>query len=184
MLAFGAVAPLLSFSRSTTLDLNWFFTSTIDDDALKIVAQSCGFSLRSSALESQLRSMFHFQGICPPCTTLPPLARDRNALLRIPDGHRMRAILYNHPQRRSPRLQLGSLQSPIQSLACQLHTLLPKLTYVDARQYLGFPLPHQFQYIRGEWKRVADSLELLVAGAQTRTKHAELIASLKDSGRG
>lgn len=186
VLAFGAVAPLLSFSRLTTLDLNWFFTSTIDDDALKIMAQSWPqleeFRFGVAA-EEHVSPCLTFKGFVHLVQLCPHLREIAMPFCASPMDIACEPFSTTIPNEKITEIAVGisPIANPI-TVACQLHTLLPKLTYVDARQYLGFSLPHQFQYIRDDWERVVDSLELLVAGAQTRTKHAELIASLKDSG--
>ncbi|OJA17506.1 hypothetical protein AZE42_11982 [Rhizopogon vesiculosus] len=168
VLGFNSIAPLLSFGRLTKLDLRWFNTSTIDDDALNKIAQSW----------PQLKEFYlgtaHRELISPSLTFvgLTHLIRHCRHLRTIAMSFRACSMDTNCepfsntiPSKKITRISVGvsPIVDPI-AVASQLHMLLPNLT--DVPTYIQSSLPHPFEHIKDNWSTVAESLKVLIAGAK------------------
>ncbi|KAG2042316.1 hypothetical protein BDR03DRAFT_945032 [Suillus americanus] len=164
-IAFDVVAPLLSLSRLTTLDLNWLCTSAIDDASLKIMAQ----------FWPQLER-FHFGGGI--CWLVPPSLTFIGLVHLVQHCRRLRTVemtfhsLFSKiiPNKNMTNLCAGfsPIVNPL-AVACQLHALLPKLTRVFT--YNGISSgPALFQNLETKWGRVNKFLETLIAGAKIKEK--------------
>ncbi|KAG1734673.1 uncharacterized protein EDB91DRAFT_1348494 [Suillus paluster] len=161
---FDVVAPLLSFSHLTDLDLNWICTSAIDDASLKTMAQSFpqleNFLFGSSA-----------RWVIPPSLTFIGLVHLIHHCRRLrsiamtfcacPVDINSEPFSQTIPNNKITRLFVGV--SPIvdpNAVACQLQLLLPKLTLVGFLDWLDvhfpaeFPAPPPFERFEDEWIKV------------------------------
>ncbi|KAG2120030.1 hypothetical protein DEU56DRAFT_747157 [Suillus clintonianus] len=173
VLAFDAVAPLLPFSRLTKLDLDWICTSAIDDALLRRMTQSW-----------PLLQEFRFgSGSCwsvPPSLTfigLTYLIQHCRGLRTIEMTFCACSVDTNSepfsktiPNENVTRIFVG--MSPIVdsiAVACQLHTLLPKLITVDRFGLLkDLRSTPQFQCFDEEWARVDEFLVVLTTSAEMK----------------
>ncbi|KAG2036104.1 hypothetical protein BDR03DRAFT_960788 [Suillus americanus] len=190
-LRFDAITPLLSFSHLTNLDLDWICPSAIDDASLKTMAQSWphleNFFFGSSA-----------RWLVPPSLTFVGLVhlihhcrRLRSIALPFcacPVDVNSEPFSETIPNEMITKLFVGV--SPIIDpifVACQLHTLLPKLTSVGLlASDAEFLVPPPFEHFEDEWKRVNDFLKVLFTNAKMKrnTGQAPLahVADLTDPG--
>ncbi|KAG2157608.1 uncharacterized protein EDB93DRAFT_1220626 [Suillus bovinus] len=172
-LTFDAIAPLLSLSHLTKVDLDWICASAIDDASLKRMAQSW-----------PLLQQFYFGSGCrwmvPPSLTFIGLihliqhCRD----LRIVDMTFCACSVDTDSEPFSktiPNKNISSIfvgMSPIVdpiAVACQLHTLMPNLTGVDRFGSLEeIRVAPQFQNFDEDWAQVDDFLTVLNTGAKMR----------------
>ncbi|KAG1892339.1 hypothetical protein F4604DRAFT_1565242 [Suillus subluteus] len=175
-IAFDAVAPLLSLSRLTKLDLSWLCTSAIDDDSLKRMAQSW----------PQLEE-FRFGGetdwLVPPSLTfigLVHLVQHCRRLHTIKMTFRANSVdtdneLFSKiiPNKNITCMDAGvsPIVNPL-AVACQLHALLPNLTSVIISQSFEdiSPLPARFKNLGAKWRRVNTYLKTLITGAKIKDK--------------
>jgi len=175
-IAFDTVAPLLSLSRLTSLNLSWLCTSAIDDGSLKILAQAW----------PQLEE-FHFGGgICwlvPPSLTfigLIHLVQHCRRLHTIEMTFHASSIDTNSElfSKIIPNKNITSMDagvSPIVdplAVACQLHALLPNLTNVFTLNSFKdiSPLPAVFENLEAGWQSVNTFLNVLITGAKIKEK--------------
>ena len=174
-LDFDAVVPLLLFSRLTKLDLDWFSTLSINDSELKNMAQSW-----PQLEELSLGTATGEWPVYPPILTFVGLVH----LIRYCRRLRYIAISFcagsidvecesftkTIPNEKITHIGVGI--SPIVNpmvVACQLHALLPNLSYVQTDPDTS-PLPHEFQQMKDNWKKVVGFLEVLVTGARMRDR--------------
>jgi hypothetical protein len=162
MLCFDAIAPLLSFSRLTELDFNGLHTDAIDDDALKMMAQSWPqlekFLFGAAPTENEPD---------PPSLTFTGLVhliqhcrRLRNIALYFdarPIDVKCEPFCATIPNEKVSSISIGisPITDPI-AIACQLHILLPNLTSVSA------------DYGVEQWSEVEKSLVVLTECAKMR----------------
>ncbi|OJA15556.1 hypothetical protein AZE42_08168 [Rhizopogon vesiculosus] len=177
VLGFDAVAPLMSFSRLTKLDLQFFCISTIDDAALKIMARSWP-QLEHFLFGSATKR------VDPPSLTftgLVHLIQHCRHLRNIEMPFSACAIditceLFSNaiPNEKITSIFVGisPITSPV-AVACQLHTLLPNLTTVKAGRILP-SLPRPFRNIKDDWKKVDEFLVVLSESAKMKEKLGQL----------
>ncbi|KAG1808278.1 uncharacterized protein BJ212DRAFT_1485214 [Suillus subaureus] len=190
-LHFDAIAPLLSFSHLTDLDLDWICASAVDDASLKTMAQSWphleNFSFGSSArwLVPPSLTFVGFVHLIHHCRHLHSIALPFCA---CPVDANSEPFSETIPNEKITTLFVGvsPIVDPI-SVACQLHTLLPKLTSVEFLDFdAEFFVPPPFEHFEGEWRRVNDFLKVLftVAKMKRNTGQAPLahVADLTDPG--
>ncbi|OAX39711.1 hypothetical protein K503DRAFT_865211 [Rhizopogon vinicolor AM-OR11-026] len=170
VLHFDVIAPLLQFSRLTVLDLTWFCSLDVDDEALKYMAQAWPqleelyfeFSSQSLVLTSRTftglvhlikycRHLHHIQMRFVACsidTDIEPFSTTTaNENLTFLD------------------VGISSISNPI-AVACQLHALLPNLTHVEYHEWDECtPLPFQ-----EEWDEMNGYLQTLIKSAGIREK--------------
>ncbi|KAG2364902.1 hypothetical protein BDR07DRAFT_1482063 [Suillus spraguei] len=192
-LHFDAIVPLLSFSHLTDLDLDWICVSIIDDASLKTMAQSWphleNFRFGSSA-----------RWLVPPSLTfvgLVYLIHHCRRLRKIampfcacPVDTNNEPFSETIPNEKVTTLFVGV--SPIVDpilVACQLHTLLPKLTSVGLSDFdAKFFVPPPFEHFEDEWRRVNDFLRVLFTNAKMKRKKGQAplvhVADPTDPGHG
>ncbi|KIK37389.1 hypothetical protein CY34DRAFT_810380 [Suillus luteus UH-Slu-Lm8-n1] len=172
-LSFDMVAPLLSFSRLTKVDLDWICASAIDDASLKIMAQSWPllqeFYLGSGCawLIPPSLTFIGFIHLIQHCRALRTV--DMTFCACSVDTN-IEPFSKTIPNENITKIFVG--MSPIVdviSVACQLHTLVPKLTGVNRFEELRDvrPMP-QFQNFEEDWDKVNEFLVVLNAGAKMR----------------
>jgi len=183
MLAFGAVAPLLSFSYLKRVSLSKFCASAIDDAMIKTMAQSWPqleeFSLGCGACW-QIPPSLTFTGLVHlirHCQDLREIAIRFRASVIIRDSEPFSKTI---PNAKITDIYVGN--SPIDAgiaaaVACQLHTLLPNLTRVDRFPWMVLrgELPPDFEDFEVEWGRVEEFLEVLVEGAEMRETQGQVL---------
>ena len=180
-LGFDAIAPLLLFSHLTVVDLDWICSSAIDDAMVQKMAQSW----------PQLERFHLGAGACwliPPSLTfigLIHLIRHCRYLQSISMAFRASRINGNSelfsetvPNEKITIIFAGG--SPIEdamSVACQLHTLLPKLEAVHC--FTGEEIQPRSPFEQ-EWGRVTEYLKVLIEGARMKQEqaHAQRACSL------
>ncbi|OAX35775.1 hypothetical protein K503DRAFT_802542 [Rhizopogon vinicolor AM-OR11-026] len=177
VLGFDAVAPLMSFSRLTKLDLKFFCISIIDDAALKIIAQSWPqlehflFGSATRRLDPPSLTFTGLVHLIQHCRHLRNIEMPFNACaIDITCEPFSNAI----PNEKITSIFVGI--SPITgpaAVACQLHMLLPNLTTVKAGCILP-SLPRPFKHIKDEWKKVDEFLAVLSEGAKMKEKLGQL----------
>ncbi|KAG2156171.1 hypothetical protein DEU56DRAFT_876054 [Suillus clintonianus] len=183
-LDFDVFAPLLSFGRLTILDLSCFCISAIDDDSLKIMAQSW----------PQLEEFYFGGGILwlvPPSLTFIGLVHliqhcRRLHTIQMPfhassinsdsDFELFSKIVINK-NISSIDVGVSPIADPF-AVAFQLHTLLPNLTNVLCLFYDTVNLPPLFQNFADKWTTVNEFLEVLTTGAKMTEKIVPLEYSL------
>ncbi|KAJ8582831.1 hypothetical protein M405DRAFT_937567 [Rhizopogon salebrosus TDB-379] len=162
MLCFGAIAPLLSFGRLTKLDLDEIYPEAIDDDALKVMAQSWPqleeFLFGAASIENDpgLPSLT-FTGLVyliRHCRRLRNIALYFNAR---PTDIKCEPFCATIPNEKVTSISVGisPIIDPI-AIACQLHILLPNLTSIST------------VYEEEQWMEVEKSLVVLTECAQIR----------------
>ncbi|KAG1839024.1 hypothetical protein DFJ58DRAFT_689817 [Suillus subalutaceus] len=172
-LRFDAIAPLLSFSHLINLDLDWICASAIDDASLKIMAQSWPH-LENFFFGSLARWLI------PPSLTFVGLVHLIHHCRRLrsiafpfcacPVDANSKPFSETIPNERITTLFVGvsPIVDPI-SVACQLHTLLPKLTSVGLLAYdAEFLVPPPFEHFEDGWRRVNDFLKVLFTNAKMK----------------
>jgi hypothetical protein len=159
-LRFDAIAPLLSFSRLTKLDFNGFYTETIDDDALGIMAQSWPqleeflFGATAVGWDQNVPSLT-FTGLVhliQHCCYLRNIALFFSAR---PIDIRCELFCATIPNDKITSISVGMspITDPI-TIACQLHILLPNLTRIF--------------YKEEQWIEAEESLPVLAESAKMR----------------
>ncbi|KAG1742835.1 hypothetical protein EDB19DRAFT_1700610 [Suillus lakei] len=185
-LRFDVVAPLLSFSHLTDLDLDWICASAIDDVSLKTMAQSWP-QLESFCLGSSAR------WLVPPSLTFVGLVHlihhcQRLRSIGMPfcacpvdtDSEPFSETIANE-KLTTLFVGVSPIVDPI-AVACQLHTLLPKLTTVGLFDFdAEFFAPPPFEHFEDEWNRVNDFLKVLFTNAKMK-RNAGQVAGLTDPG--
>ncbi|OJA20410.1 hypothetical protein AZE42_07487 [Rhizopogon vesiculosus] len=163
-LGFHAVAPLLLFSRLTTLKLAWFCTSTIDDATLKKMAQSWPqikeFRFGSITTNSPSLTFMGLVHLIQHCRHL----RDISMCFRACSiDTSCEPFSKTIPNKKITSISLGHspITDPI-AVACQLHELLPHLTTVGTYR--------KSEDFNCDWKRVNKYLAALAEDAKTREK--------------
>ncbi|KAJ8589856.1 hypothetical protein M405DRAFT_192076 [Rhizopogon salebrosus TDB-379] len=173
ILRFDAVVPLLSFSRLIKLDLDRFSTSTVNDAALKTMAQfwphleEFRFGSVARGLDSPSITFIGLVHLIQHCRHLRDFAMSFLACSIDIDCEPFSNTI---PNDKITSIFVGI--SPIVdciAVAGQLHALLPNLTTVNATR-IRSPLPPPFEDIRNEWSRVDEFLTVLTEGAKIREK--------------
>jgi len=171
-LGFSAVSPLLSFSRLTRVDLNWFCASAIDDAMIQTMARSW----------PQLEEIYLGTGAC---WLTPPLITFTGLVHLIQYCHYLHyiAIVFHAclidnksepfsktiPNEKITTISVGN--SPIDvpsAVACQLHTLLPNL-------YEVYYFHNPSSPFKRRWARVVSFLEVLVEGTEMKQEQAQAL---------
>ncbi|OAX39712.1 hypothetical protein K503DRAFT_865212 [Rhizopogon vinicolor AM-OR11-026] len=172
--SFDVIAPLLQFSRLTVLDLTWFCSLDVDDEALKYMAQAW----------PQLEELYFGRGPCYP-PVLTSTSRTFTALVHLIKHCR-------HLHRIQMRFAACSIDTDIEpfstttanenltfldvgispisnpiAVACQLHALLPNLTSVEYHEDEDSEPPLPF---KEEWNQVEFCLLALTKSAEIREK--------------
>ncbi|KAJ8590591.1 hypothetical protein M405DRAFT_157640 [Rhizopogon salebrosus TDB-379] len=175
-LAFGfdVIAPLLSFSRLTKLDLDWFCPLNVDDNGLKDMVQ-CWPQLEE----------FHFgvstAMLVPPSVTfiglVHPLQHCRHlrnihmSFRACPIDIDCEPFSKTIPNMKVTHLEVGD--SPIVDpivVACQLHMLLPNLNMAIHGLWTREPMPPSIVTLNDEWDRANEYLQVLTKGAEMRER--------------
>ncbi|KAG2048774.1 hypothetical protein BDR06DRAFT_962231 [Suillus hirtellus] len=172
-LAFDVIAPLLSLSRLTKVDLDWICASAIDDASLKRMAQSW-----------PLLQEFYFGSGCrwlvPPSLTFigfiyliqhcPALRTIDMTFCACSVDTDSEPFTKTIPNENITNIFVG--MSPIVdpvAVACQLHTLVPNLSGVDRfGPLLDVDPTSQFQNIDEGWAKVDEFLMVLNTAAKMR----------------
>ncbi|KAG1862525.1 hypothetical protein DFJ58DRAFT_700440 [Suillus subalutaceus] len=169
VLGFDVVAPLLSFSRLTNLQLDWMCTSAIDDSSLKIMAQSWP-QLEYLQFGCEARWMIPpsatFIGLVHLVHHCPRLCRIGMPFSACPVDINGEPFSNTIPNEEITKIDVANspIVDPI-TVACQLHMLLPKLTSVDFDwDDTNFWSP----LARGEWTRVNDFLQVLTTSVKMK----------------
>jgi hypothetical protein len=172
-LHFDAIAPLLSFGRLTNLDLDWICASAIHDASLKSMAQSWphleNFRFGSSARWVVVPSLT-FVGLVHLIHHCQRLRSIAMPFCACPVDANSEPFSETIPNEKITALFVGvsPIVDPI-SVACQLHTLLPKLTSVGFSHFdTDFSIPPPFEHVEDDWRRVNDFLKVLFTNAQMK----------------
>jgi hypothetical protein len=169
ILCFDAIAPLLSFGQLTELDFSGFYTEAINDDELKIMAQSWPqleeFLFGAAPMEDDpdLPSLT-FTGLVhliQHCRRLRSIALYFNAR---PIDIKCEPFCATIPNEKVTYLFVGisPIIDPI-AIACQLHILLPNLTSISTL------------YEEEQWLEVEKSLVVLTACTQMRDAMGQML---------
>jgi hypothetical protein len=183
-LAFGfnVIAPLLSFRRLTTLDINSFCTTDVNDDALKKMALSWPqlekfyFGVAGAMLASPSVTFTGLIHLIQHCRHLRDIAMYfRACSIDIKCGPFSKIV----PNEKITCIEVGN--SPIvhpKAVACQLHVLLPNLTEVT-NGFWDWDLmpPPSIVAFNHTWDKVDEYLQVLTLGAEM----GEMIGELSDS---
>ncbi|KAG1736774.1 hypothetical protein EDB19DRAFT_1878260 [Suillus lakei] len=171
-LSFDAVAPLLSLSRLTELDLSWFCASAIDDASLKRMAQSWPqlekfyFGTRSRWLAP---SSLTFIGLVYLIQHCPHLQFVQIPFYARPVDTKSEPFSKLIPNKNITDLHVGV--SPIVDplhVACQLHILLPNLTTVSRGDISPLLLTFELEHSEDGWDKVNEFLKALTTAATMR----------------
>ncbi|KAG2043676.1 hypothetical protein BDR03DRAFT_887419 [Suillus americanus] len=174
-LGFDVVAPLLSFSRLTNLQLDWMCTSAIDDSSLKIMAQSWP-QLEYLQFGCEARWMtppsVTFIGLVHLIHHCPRLCRIGMPFSACPVDINSEPFSNTTPNEKITEIDVGNspIVDPI-TVACQLHILLPKLIGVDFFDWddTRFLVPPPSVRSGGaEWTRVDDFLQVLATSVKMK----------------
>ncbi|KAJ8596815.1 hypothetical protein M405DRAFT_892189 [Rhizopogon salebrosus TDB-379] len=175
---FDVIAPLLSFRRLTTLDINWFCTTDVNDDAFKKMAQSwpqlekfC-FGVASAMLASPSVTFIGLIYLIQYCRHLRNVTMYFRACPIDIKREPFSKIVPNE------KIEVGDspIVDPI-AVACQLHILLPDLIEVTHNYWDWVPVPPSIVAFNHEWDKVNEYLEVLTKSAEM----GEMIGELSDS---
>jgi hypothetical protein len=170
---FDVIAPLLPFSRLTRLDLRWFCTSHVDDDALKDMVQSWPqldtFSFGTGAPWLVPPSLT-FIGLVHLIQHCRHLRRIEMLFHAFPIDTNSEPFSITIPNQNIDFFYVGV--SPIDdamAVACQLHALMPNLAVVSRWVYDQDRLPA----FGDEWTKAGEYLQVLTKGAKMREELAQ-----------
>jgi hypothetical protein len=170
---FDVIVPLLPFSRLTKLDLDWFCTSHVDDDALKDMVQSWPqldtFSFGTKA-PWLISPSLTFVGLVHLIQHCQHLRRINMSFRAFPIDTNSEPFSITIPNENVISLFVGI--SPIDdamAVACQLHTLMPKLAVVDH----WIDDRDQNPRFGDEWEKAEQYLQVLTKGAKMREELAQ-----------
>jgi hypothetical protein len=172
---FDVIAPLLQFSRLTKLDLSWICTSNIDDEAFKKMVQSWPlleefyFGCGNPWLVPPSLTFMGLAHLIQHCQHLHCVQMSFSAGSIDADSEPFSTTI---PNKMVTHLFVGvsPISDPV-AVACQLHALLPKLTYVDRYDNPG---DRRQMALHKEWGKVIKCLGLLIRGVELREKIREL----------
>jgi hypothetical protein len=176
---FDAIAPLMSFSRLTKLDLDWFCTSDVDDDALKKMLQSWPnleefyFGISTAPLVPPSITFIGFVYLIQHCRHLRDIQMSFRACSIAIDREPFSTTT---PNKNITLLEVGDspIVDPI-AVAGQLYSLLPNLPEVSH----GFwennweDVPPSIVDFNEEWDKVNEYLQVLTKSAEIREKRGE-----------
>jgi hypothetical protein len=182
-LAFGfdVIAPLLSFRRLTTLEIDWICTTDVNDDGFRRMAQSWpqlkrfSFGVGSAMLASPSVTFIGLIHLVQHCRHLRDITIFFHASsIDIKSDSFSRIV----PNENITCIEVGDspIVDPI-AVACQLHTLLPNLTKVAHGYWHWGPVPPSIVAFNHEWDKVNEYLQVLTKGAEM----GEMIGELSDS---
>jgi hypothetical protein len=173
---FDVIAPLLPFSHLTKLDLDWFCTSHVVDDALKDMVQSWP-QLDTFSFGTEAR------WLVPPSLTfigLVHLIQHCRHLRRIKMPFRAFPIDTNSepfsitiPNENVTFFVGVSPIDDAMAVACQLHALMPNLGGVGHWDCDGYHIPASFLDFGNEWDKAENYLRVLTKGAKMREELAQ-----------
>jgi hypothetical protein len=170
---FDVIIPLLSFSRLTSLDLDWFCTSHVDDDALKDMVQSWP-QLERFSFGTEARwlvppsltfiGLVHLIQHCPRLHWIDMPFRafqiDTNSepfSITIPNGNVISLFVGISPI------------DDAMAVACQLHALMPNLVVIDHWIDDGDHNPR----FGDEWDKAERYLQVITKAAKMREELAQ-----------
>jgi len=182
VLNFHAITPLLSFSYLKKVDLSCFCASAIDDAMIKTMAQSwplleefrigdgaCWLIPPSLTFTGFVHLIRHCQHLCNIAMPFRASLIDRNS----------EPFSKTIPNTKITNICVGN--SPIDAaitaaVACQLHVLLPNLSYVDCFNwevwYDTEDPPEEFEHSRVEWERMEEFLKVPTKAAKMKQRRS------------
>ncbi|OAX35292.1 hypothetical protein K503DRAFT_868366 [Rhizopogon vinicolor AM-OR11-026] len=173
---FDVIAPLLSFTRLTKLDIDWICISSVDDDALKRMVQAWPqlkeFSFGSRAWlvppSITLIGLAHIMRYCRHLRRLEisfhafPIKTNSDAFSRIIPNEKITSLFVG----------ISPIVDP-SAVAWQLHELLPNL--IDVGRFDGYVPPSVIGF-NDEWDKVEEHLRNYAKGVEIGKRMGKLLA--------
>jgi hypothetical protein len=174
---FDVIAPLLPFSRLTKLDLGWFCTSHVVDDALKDMVQSWpqlerfSFGTEAGWLVPPSLTFIGLVHLIQHCRHLREIEMSFHA---FPIDTNSEPFSITIPNENVTFFSVGV--SPIDdamAVACQLHALMPNLAGVYHWDRDGGRTLASFRDFAYEWDKAEEYLKVFTKGAKMREELAQ-----------